>query len=818
MKKDLITISKIKHHSNIKNSLFLEVYKKLILGQELSKDNLFYLLKVGVLFLNSTNQHVKQLGYRIVLKYSNKYNDYIPLYDVSLQLGYVPIVKFIENRTELDEDHIANLMLSAYHENFSSNVKGSKIFKSYGQMLMAQNSSKNSNFAIVAPTSYGKSDMIINKTIQNIDLNICIIVPTKALISQTRNNLYRGFEADDYVKIITHPDMYSVDDNGFIGVMTQERLLRLLKTHNELKLDLLVLDEAHNLLGDDGRNRLTAQVILILQKRNQELKIDYYTPFLSRSENLQVVNFQSKISQFKTIEKMKSENFYIFDTFKGQESIYDPFLNKSFFVKNNNIKVYEYIIERSTDKNIVYFNRPAYTQKFADSFIDFLDDIEMDEYLNEAINSISELIDPEYFLIKCLKKGLVYHHGGVPEVIKSYIESIYSKNSKIMYLITTSTLLEGVNIPAERMFILDAKKGRSLLTRSQFKNLIGRVGRFNEIFDEKRANLELLEPEIHLVKSSYCDSRFNAENFYNKRLNVEVEDIDIVLNPLLINTENNEDTQEALEYVEHIETGSSGLQNILPISSQIGKLCFINNIGDFNIMENITTLDRNLQRYMNEGIDLISSPMGLMDGIYLIFLVDIILNEDAKNIARLQDNKEARNFYTMFIGWRADGAVYPKMISSFLNYWNKRILENDPIIYIGSRWGEMVYNGGHRKLYVDLRKTHSGKVNLAIAKIKEEQEYVDYHVMKYAEILNDLKLIEPQFYDTVKYRTSNLHTISLLKIGLSFDLSTLLIKKYKSLIIFSEKSEFIKFKNTIINALEDGDENKILIFELSQFI
>ena len=65
-------------------------------------------------------------------------------------------------------------------------------------------------------------------------------------------------------------------------MLTQERLLRLLKMQPELYFDFIVIDEAHGLLNDDTRSRLLAEVILILEKRNPEVALKIFDSFLGR--------------------------------------------------------------------------------------------------------------------------------------------------------------------------------------------------------------------------------------------------------------------------------------------------------------------------------------------------------------------------------------------------------------------------------------------------------------------------------------------------------------------------------------------------------
>ena len=105
--------------------------------------------------------------------------------------------------------------------------------------------------------------------------------------------------------------------------------------------------------------------------------------------------------------------------------------------------------------------------------------------IEEACRNIAEYVHPEYRMIKALQRGVIYHHGAVPEPILLYVEKLYAEIESIQYVVTSSTLLEGVNLPADKMFLLDNKKGNGNLNPSDFKNLIGRVCRFSQIFRKR---------------------------------------------------------------------------------------------------------------------------------------------------------------------------------------------------------------------------------------------------------------------------------------------------------------------------------------------
>ena len=71
----------------------------------------------------------------------------------------------------------------------------------------------------------------------------------------------------------------------------------------------------------------------------------------------------------------------------------------------------------------------------------------------------------------------------MPDNIRNYIEKCVKEEESLKYIYCTSTLLEGVNMPFDKLFILDLKKGLSNLTYHQLENLIGRINRYKNIFD-----------------------------------------------------------------------------------------------------------------------------------------------------------------------------------------------------------------------------------------------------------------------------------------------------------------------------------------------
>lgn len=96
------------------------------------------------------------------------------------------------------------------------------------------------NIVLSAPTSFGKSLVIDAVAASGRFRNIVVVVPTIALIDETRRRLFERFRATH--KIITHPSQQRGDRN--IYVLTQERVVEF---PDFGRVDFFVIDEFYKL-------------------------------------------------------------------------------------------------------------------------------------------------------------------------------------------------------------------------------------------------------------------------------------------------------------------------------------------------------------------------------------------------------------------------------------------------------------------------------------------------------------------------------------------------------------------------------------------
>lgn len=802
------------------NTEFNSLYWKFLSNPEsMNSKELEVLLSLGTYFVGLEDESIQKLGYRIFLLYSKNTGDYKPLYELSLNKGFIPIAQFIDDKLKYGE-RFGNLQ-TVINEAINQDFRRGNQYKTIGQTLLYNNviATENKSYIVVAPTSYGKTELILSFLDTNLDKNVCIITPTKSLLAQTKKRILNHIGNQ---KIITRPEMYSENSERIIAVLTQERLLRLLQENPELSFDILIVDEAHNLLDrfskDNNRSVLLASVIVICYRRNENISCRYLTPFLQSKESIVLKHISESLEWYTVSEFMKSEVFYFHDIVKGTKEILDQYSGaKQKLISLGSLDSSsdaEIVISHADRKNIIYLNSPKKIEQFAKELSNLLE-VTSSEQLKKAVLDLRDFIHEDYSLAASLERGVIYHHGSVPESVRYYIETLYSEFSELKMLIANSTLLEGVNIPATKMFILDPNRGNSYLTSSDFKNLIGRICRFGEIFNPNDGSLEYLLPEIHIIKGKYCRKDFNALNFF-KNKNVFAGDQDKikdeVSNPLLENHKqlDSDIVNQAEIMLDNFSDDEIIVdKKIKTPKTFVGRLCFQNNVRIFNIFDVEEVINGKL-----EGLEKTQTLENIFNIMNFLFFIHINEEGADNNLKRLQ-KKDAQNFYMMLINWRMQGMTIKSMITQIVNYWNTLTGDEADYVYVG-KWGDKTRGlNSHREYWTNIsNKTKSEKINLAIVRLKEEYDFIDNEIIKYIEILNTLGLIDNELYLKIKYGTSDNEKIALLNCGISNTLSSILFEKYKDLYNIDASSNVVTFDNSLINTMRENGENGILISEI----
>ncbi|PIS65342.1 hypothetical protein AZH44_11540 [Corynebacterium striatum] len=364
------------------------------------------------------------------------------------------------------------------------------------QFEIAQNLKHINFYSFSGPTSLGKSFVIkdyIRSEVSNKSFkNKCavFVVPTNALVSQTARDLRRGLKDVKGVNVAIHPVQPQLMLRKFqtsIYVFTPERLIRYLSTQGR-EVELLVVDEAHRIVSPkDSRSPLFYYAI-DQTLRKYASKLVFSSPSISNpgmfldlfgksSEGSLLVHERTVTQQRFFIDQLEEKTFY-FPSSSEAPPVEVP-LTHGFGL--NDWEAIKYWA--NGNKSLVYVNTPNKVVKFALEYQP-PKGLKLSQRTQALIDKIKEEVHPEYFLVDALERGVAFHHGRLPVAIREEIEAVFKDpKSGIDYLVCTSTLLEGVNLPAKNIFVLTDKHGSGqVISKIDFENLAGRAGRLTEDF------------------------------------------------------------------------------------------------------------------------------------------------------------------------------------------------------------------------------------------------------------------------------------------------------------------------------------------------
>lgn len=359
------------------------------------------------------------------------------------------------------------------------------------QRLALKDISTSQYYSFSAPTSMGKTFVIINyiksKLKENAAENFVILVPTRALLSEIANKLIN--ELKEYLGIERHKvitTMASVRQNEkYIAVLTPERLYYSLLKQPEMVFKYLFIDEAHKISDKDKRSIIYYKILDMLKER-LDVHVYFSSPVIPNPDvYLELTNFYNQDDN-----RVSGRSFQFSPVI--QNKIYLDLTSGITYVVNNlsnrliscgalcsdisdKLKV---VTGLSGKCNLIYVSSANKAVTYA---MELCRRMELQpgassSELNSIAKQIEQKIHKEYYLARMIRYGIAYHIGALPAEIRSKIEYLLRKGL-IKYCFCTSTLLEGVNVPADNLFVFDNKKGSAIMSTIDAFNLIGRAGR-----------------------------------------------------------------------------------------------------------------------------------------------------------------------------------------------------------------------------------------------------------------------------------------------------------------------------------------------------
>lgn len=327
------------------------------------------------------------------------------------------------------------------------------------------------NVAISAPTSFGKSFVIDSYIAIKKPVNVVIVVPTIALTDETRRRLYKKF-SDEY-RIITTTDCQLSKKN--ILVFPQERAVNYL---DKLKsIDILIIDEFYKASSKYDKERSPTLLKAIIKLGKLAKQKYFLAPNIKRFKK----NIFTEDLEF--VEKLDFNTVYL--------KSYPYYKEIGNDVEMKTQKLLD-ILNSTNDKSLIY--AASYSQIRKVSLV-ILENFET--YKSQLVQEFSNWLEDNYqlnwTLPKLVKRGFGIHNGQLHRSLSQIQVKLFEEQNGIKGLISTSSLIEGVNTSAKNVIIWKNRKGGAgnpKLDSFTFKNIIGRGGR---MFIHFIGNIYLLE-------------------------------------------------------------------------------------------------------------------------------------------------------------------------------------------------------------------------------------------------------------------------------------------------------------------------------------
>ena len=279
-----------------------------------------------------------------------------------------------------------------------------------------------------------------------------------------------------------------------------KKIAEIVHGHNSI----LIVDEAHK-IEDGNRGILLQQKIEDVVKANSSIKVFFSSPFTSNPEILldNVMNNSRKCMVNTQFVAVNQNLLYVSQVHRKirEWQIHLCTIEKTILLgriimtdrpTTERHKIVHTAYQTSNKGGcLIYSNGAADAEDTATLLYDLLPEREPDTEITALVELVQSTIHTQYVLARVLSKGIAFHYGNMPLLIRNEIERLFSIG-KIEYLVCTSTLLEGVNLPAKSIIIRKPTRGQgNPLNQNDFWNLAGRAGRLGK---EYSGNIFCIEP------------------------------------------------------------------------------------------------------------------------------------------------------------------------------------------------------------------------------------------------------------------------------------------------------------------------------------
>ncbi len=584
---------------------------------------------------------------------------------------------------------------------------------------------KGKSAVIQLPTGSGKTKsltILLSTYFLQTSKRIAVIVaPFRALCREISNDLMKDFGNNDRIKvnemndILNEENLFTFENNlKTVIILTPEKFTYILKKQKDIinEIGLIVFDEGH--IFDEWKRGINYELLisnlkLLLNEDTQKVLIsavgsnlNTINKWLNGEEGVTIknnlitsteksvcfVDWQSFGSDlygylnFLNPLNMELE-FYVPRVIKRtllnkkpreRKDKYFPSVNlQNFKGEDNDIAIYLGIRLCIKGSTIVFCGTKTTASKILKRILDLSErsyDISnfkkssKPKEIEKLCHIISKNYGEENEYFNGAKQGIFIHHADISNGIKISLEYAM-KHKLISFLICTSTLAQGVNLPIKYLIMTSIYQAGNLIKSRDFNNLIGRAGRPG-MYTE--GTVIFSDPYVYTFKDyRYYNKYTHRWNQYkNLIMNTEQEsdnmsmlmemDDNVTLD--IINSYYNGDIETALtEYLLTLEKSQrekekNRMNNILSLLSPIENF-----IMSYLTKEDLEDNKENIEKIATETLGYYLSKDEKKENIIKLFMII------AKFCLEKVPTSEKRNLYSENVF----GVKYNEIIEKYIN-------------------------------------------------------------------------------------------------------------------------------------------------------
>ncbi len=316
------------------------------------------------------------------------------------------------------------------------------------------------SIAVSAPTSFGKSFIIDAFIAAKQPDNVVIIVPTIALMDETRRRIFKKF-SEQYT-IVTAPETRLGPKN--ILIFPQERAFGYISALQTI--DLLVVDEFYKASQAHDRDRAPSLIKAILRLSKKAKQRYYLAP------NIKTLGDNAFTRDMEFVELLDFNTVYLdikelYKDINGNEE------------KKGRILID--LISSGNQKSLVYAG--TYTEIAKISTIAISKIAPVDRLYTSAFAKwLRHNYQPDWILADLVDRAIGVHNGRMHRCLSQLQIRLFEYPDGFDSIVSTSSIIEGVNTSAQNVIIWKSKLGQSNLKNFTYKNIIGRGGRMFKYF------------------------------------------------------------------------------------------------------------------------------------------------------------------------------------------------------------------------------------------------------------------------------------------------------------------------------------------------